>query len=55
MNPADSEDAEAEVALIPLGHYGDTADVAEVVAFLAGPGGKHINGTSITVDGGSNA
>ncbi|WP_158845610.1 SDR family NAD(P)-dependent oxidoreductase [Saccharothrix deserti] len=55
MNPADGETAEDEVSLIPLGRYGQTADIANTVAFLAGPGGRHITGTSITVDGGSNA
>lgn len=55
MNPADGENADAERALIPLSRYGDTSDVANAVAFLAGPGGRHITGTSITVDGGSNA
>jgi NAD(P)-dependent dehydrogenase (short-subunit alcohol dehydrogenase family) len=55
MNPADSPDAEGQRALIPLGHYGDAVDVANTVAFLAGSGGRHVNGASITVDGGSNA
>jgi NAD(P)-dependent dehydrogenase (short-subunit alcohol dehydrogenase family) len=54
MNPAEGETAADELALIPLGRYGDTADIANTVAFLAGPGGRHITGTSITVDGGSN-
>ncbi|MEV4122981.1 3-oxoacyl-ACP reductase family protein [Micromonospora sp. NPDC049645] len=55
MNPADGETAADEIALIPLGRYGDPADIANTVAFLAGPGGRQITGASITVDGGSNA
>lgn len=55
MNPAEGETAAGELALIPLGRYGDPTDIANTVAFLAGPGGRHLTGTSITVDGGSNA
>ncbi len=54
-NPADGPRAAASVARTPLGRFGDPADVAEVVAFLAGPGGRHITGTAVTVDGGVNA
>ncbi|MGB3441535.1 MAG: SDR family oxidoreductase [Actinophytocola sp.] len=52
---AGGDGAEGQRALIPLGHYGDVVDVANTVAFLAGPGGRHVNGASITVDGGANA
>lgn len=55
MNPADAPDAEGQLPLIALGHFGEASDVAETVAFLAGPGGRHITGAAITVDGGSNA
>lgn len=55
MNPADGEGAGAQRALIPLGHYGEATDIANTVAFLAGPGGRYVNGASITVDGGVNA
>ncbi|HEU5484313.1 MAG TPA: SDR family oxidoreductase, partial [Microlunatus sp.] len=55
MNPADGEGADAQRALIPLGHYGEAGDIANTVAFLAGPGGRFVNGASITVDGGTNA
>jgi NAD(P)-dependent dehydrogenase (short-subunit alcohol dehydrogenase family) len=54
MNPADSDAAEHQRELIPLGHFGTTADVANTVAFLAGPGGRQINGAAIVVDGGMN-
>ncbi|MND04225.1 3-oxoacyl-[acyl-carrier-protein] reductase FabG [compost metagenome] len=37
---------------IPLGRLGEPGDVAGVVRFLAGPGGRYITGQVITVDGG---
>ncbi|HET8979109.1 MAG TPA: SDR family oxidoreductase [Solirubrobacteraceae bacterium] len=40
---------------IPLGRIGTPAEVAGVIAFLAGPGGAYITGTTITVDGGADA
>jgi len=54
-NPAGGPHAAQAVARIPLGHYGEPADIASLVAYLAGPGGRHITGTTITVDGGMNA
>lgn len=55
MNPADGEGADDERALTALGRYGSTADIAAMVAYLAGPDGAYITGTAITVDGGVNA
>lgn len=55
MNPATGPGAAGQLATIALGHYGAASDVAGVVAFLAGPEGRHITGTAFTVDGGSNA
>ena len=55
MNPADGEGADHQRTLIPLGHYGEAGDIANTVAFLAGPGGRFVNGASFTVDGGTNA
>ncbi|MCR1781541.1 SDR family oxidoreductase [Nocardioides carbamazepini] len=55
MNPADAEHADAERAVIPLGRYAATAEIAATVAHLAGPAGAYINGTAIVVDGGANA
>ena len=55
MNPADGPGAESQRANIALGRYGTAEDVAAAVAFLAGPGGRHVNGTGLTVDGGLNA
>ena len=43
-------DGLADVA--PLGRAADPADVADVVAFLAGDGARHISGVALPVDGG---
>lgn len=37
---------------IPLGRLGQPEDVAAAVAYLAGPGGAMVTGTSLKVDGG---
>ncbi|NQE60545.1 SDR family NAD(P)-dependent oxidoreductase [Caulobacter sp. RHG1] len=55
MNPASGDHAEVIRNLTSLGHYGETADIAEAVAFLASPAAKFINGSVLTVDGGANA
>lgn len=48
-----SEDQTAALmAQIPLGRLGDPEDIAPVVRFLAGPGGRYITGQIIAVDGG---
>lgn len=52
MNPADGERAAALVATLSLPHYGETRDIAGMVAFLAGPDGRYITGASLSVDGG---
>ncbi|HEY3502493.1 MAG TPA: SDR family oxidoreductase [Actinocatenispora sp.] len=52
MNPADGPHAEHQRALIPLGHFGTGADVAAMVAHLAGPDGRYVTGATILVDGG---
>lgn len=48
--PPDVQDAHK--ANIPLGRFGDQAELAAVVAFLAGPGAAYITGQTIAVDGG---
>ncbi|WBB81912.1 3-oxoacyl-ACP reductase FabG [Micromonospora sp. WMMD882] len=54
FNPADGPDAPAKAARLALGRFGEPADVAAMVAHLAGPAGRWITGASITVDGGAN-
>jgi len=43
------------IPLIPLRRVAQPEDVAEVIAFLAGPGGSYVNGATIPVDGGLTA
>jgi NAD(P)-dependent dehydrogenase (short-subunit alcohol dehydrogenase family) len=52
MNPADGESGDYQRSLIPLGRFGEPADIAAAVAFLASPAAKHITGSIVTVDGG---
>jgi citronellol/citronellal dehydrogenase len=40
---------------VPLGRLGRPEDVADVIAFLASEGGAYVSGTTIVVDGGSDA
>lgn len=40
---------------VPMGRPGDPAEVASVVAFLAGDGASYVNGAHIAVDGGLTA
>ncbi len=40
---------------VPLGRLGTPAEVGELVAFLATPGGAYVNGTTVVVDGGVDA
>jgi NAD(P)-dependent dehydrogenase (short-subunit alcohol dehydrogenase family) len=45
----ESEDA---LAAIPAGRYARTAEIADVVAFLAGPDSSYVTGQNVRVDGG---
>ena len=50
----DREGAYAQaVAEVPLERAGDAPEVAEAVAWLAGPAASYVNGAVITVDGGA--
>jgi citronellol/citronellal dehydrogenase len=40
---------------VPLGRLGRPEDVAEVIAFLASDGGAYVTGTTVVVDGGTDA
>ncbi|HEX6231442.1 MAG TPA: SDR family oxidoreductase [Actinomycetota bacterium] len=50
-------DAVVEEAMktVPLGRLGTPEEVASVIAFLASPGGGYITGTTVVVDGGTDA
>jgi 3-oxoacyl-[acyl-carrier protein] reductase len=52
MNPQDGPAGDFLRGVTPLGHYGDVQDIAAAVAYLAGTGGRYVNGASLTVDGG---
>jgi 3-oxoacyl-[acyl-carrier protein] reductase len=55
MNPADGALAASILASLAIPRYGKTYEVAEAVAFLAGPGAAYVTGSGILVDGGINA
>jgi 3-oxoacyl-[acyl-carrier protein] reductase len=46
------EGLEQAAALTPLGRLGEPADIADVVAFLAGPDARWITGQNIRATGG---
>ncbi|MEV6332128.1 SDR family oxidoreductase [Streptomyces sp. NPDC051909] len=55
MNPAAGESGDFQRDLTALGRFGEAEDIAAAVAFLAGPGGRYVTGTSLAVDGGYTA
>jgi 3-oxoacyl-[acyl-carrier protein] reductase len=55
MNPANGPYAERSKQFMALGRYGAPEDIANVVAFLAGPKAQYITGATLTIDGGANA
>jgi 3-oxoacyl-[acyl-carrier protein] reductase len=46
------EQREALVSQIPLSRLGDPEDIANAVAYLAGPGASYITGETLHVNGG---
>nr|WP_209019996.1 SDR family oxidoreductase [Allopusillimonas soli] len=55
MNPADGALAPSIIPSLSISRYGQTREVAEAVAFLAGPGAAYVTGSGILVDGGISA
>lgn len=55
MNPANGALAPAILPSLSIARYGRTREVAEAVAFLAGPGAGYITGSGILIDGGISA
>jgi 3-oxoacyl-[acyl-carrier protein] reductase len=55
LNPAAGDWAAPQLANTALKRYGHVEDIAAMVAFVAGPEAAYITGSSLTVDGGTNA
>jgi 3-oxoacyl-[acyl-carrier protein] reductase len=55
LNPATGDWAVPQKAVTALNRYGSVAEVAAMVAFVAGPESSYITGANLTVDGGMNA
>jgi 3-oxoacyl-[acyl-carrier protein] reductase len=55
LNPASGDWAVPQKAATALDRYGRVEEIADTVAFVAGPGSSYITGANITVDGGMNA
>jgi NAD(P)-dependent dehydrogenase (short-subunit alcohol dehydrogenase family) len=51
----DSEKLIKETLRVPLGRWGEPADIGNVVAFLASDAAAYISGQAIVVDGGLTA
>jgi 3-oxoacyl-[acyl-carrier protein] reductase len=55
LNPAAGDWAVPQKSVTALNRYGTVAEVAALVAFVAGPESSYITGANLTVDGGTNA
>jgi len=52
MNPADGPAASFLSSIPALGRYGGAEDIAALVTYLAGAGGRYVTGAAVSVDGG---
>jgi 3-oxoacyl-[acyl-carrier protein] reductase len=52
LNPASGERADAIRSVTALGSYAQPRDIADAVAFLAGPEARYVTGATWNVDGG---
>jgi 3-oxoacyl-[acyl-carrier protein] reductase len=55
MNPADGPHADDQRSRMAIPRFGEASDIAELVAWLAGPQSRFITGAGITIDGRANA
>lgn len=55
MNPESGDMADAQRATMAIPRYGDSADVAGLVAWLASPEARSVTGAEYVIDGGTNA
>lgn len=54
MNPADGPHAEHQRRRMATPRFGDVAEIASLVAWLAGPESRFVTGSALTIDGGAN-
>lgn len=55
MNPDSGELADLQRSTMAIPRYNDPAEVASLVAWLAGPEGRGVTGAEFTIDAGTNA
>ena len=55
MNPANGDFADTMLGLMAINRYGRDDEIADFVAYLAGPQAGYITGSSLTIDGGFSA
>ncbi|TKB43680.1 MAG: SDR family oxidoreductase, partial [Mesorhizobium sp.] len=55
MNPAAGPHAEHQRQKMAMPRFGTADEIAGMVAWLAGPEGRFVTGTALTIDGGANA